>query len=228
MKKSIRISLLAIGLFIANTSFAQLNWILKNASGTSSPVESNGKYLLVNKSNNYPLKYGKRSLTSRAAGCINIVWGSSTEALGSSNFVNVVRAPGASGPIKTGEKVALRFEGGGYLNQAHQTVGVNLEWVSSNTSSVPYIWEIRGVANKVNETLNTNVEFGIYCHKNEDWLAFCERSDPGINLGWTTSCSGCKRSGFDFARDYVPYSTKIIGDVKKRTLDGENLVKWCQ
>lgn len=225
--KSVMKFLTIVIVFFSSYSFAQLNWVLKNANGTEAQIQNNDKVLLVNKSNNSPLKYGKRSTKSRALSLINIVWGATTEGLSGSNFVNIVRQPGASGPIKTGERVALRFEGGGYLKYASKTLGVNLEWASSSTSSVPYIFEIRYLENKLDQIVTTNKDIGIFCHDAGDWLAYCKRSDPGINLGWPASCSGCSRGGYDWARDYVPKSKKIIGDVKARKLDCDDLSVWC-
>jgi hypothetical protein len=221
--------LLAFGLvFLSSYSFAQLNWTLKKANGSDTQIQNNDRVLLVNNSNNSPLKYGKRSAKSRALSLINIVWGATTEGLSSSNFVNIVRQPGASGPIKTGERVALRFQEGGYLKYANKTLGVNLEWVSSNTSNVPYIFEIRYLDNKIDQIVTTNREIGVFCHEAGDWLVYCERpTDPGINLGWPASCSGCSRGGFDWTREYFPKSKKILGDVQAHKLDGEDLSRWC-
>lgn len=228
MKTVLKLSLaLALIMSISANTYGQLNWVLKNETGSIANVENNGKYLLVNQTNNSPLKYGKRSKTSKALGCINIVWGGSSEKLSSSNFVNVVRQPGKSGPIQTGERIALRLEGGGYLAYEKKTVGINLGWVSSDTKDVPYIWEIRYMGNKIGETLKTNSSFAIYCHKNDDWLVYCKRTDPGINLGWTTSCSGCSRGGYDWARDILPKVKEVIGEVKSRKPDAGDLGDWC-
>lgn len=231
MRTVIKFSLiLGFLLAVSEKTYSQLNWMLKNEAGSSANIENNGKYLLVNQTNKSPLKYGKRSWASRAAGCINIVWGGSTEKLSSSNFVNVVREPGKTGPIQTGERVALRFEGGGYLAYQDKEIGVNLAWVSSNTKSIPYIWEIRYVGNKTGEMVKTNSEFAIFCHQNNDWLGYCNRpNDPGINLGWITSCTDCVRGLGEQIQDYVvPAKMKIIiEEVKRKLADGTDLIKWC-
>lgn len=232
MKTVFQLSLIFASLIALSVeSYCQLNWILKNESGTTANVENNGKFLLVNMTNNSPLKYGKRSAASRAAGCINIVWGGSTEKMSSKNFVNVERQPGKTGPIQTGELVALRFEGGGYLAYEVKKIGVNLAWVSSNTKDVPYIWEIRTVGNKIGEKLKTNSEFGIYCHRNNDWLAYCYRKDPGINLGWTMSCTDCRRDKDDRRNDVKDEVLKeikiIIEEVKSKLVDAKDLTRWC-
>lgn len=227
MKPVVMLMVTLLGIVVPTQIFGQLNWVLKSASNNVENVANNGKYLLVNQTKNAPLKYGKRSADDRLLGCTNIVWGSRGEKLTSSNFVNIVRKPGNTGPIKTGELVAIRFEGGGFLNYEKKKIGVNLGWVSSDTKTVPYIWEIRYKENKIDAVLKTNTEFAIFCHENEDWLAYCKRSDPCINLGWISSCSGCKRSGYDWARDYLPKAKVIVGDVKKRKPDGEDLLIWC-
>ncbi|MBK9247655.1 MAG: hypothetical protein IPM69_05965 [Ignavibacteria bacterium] len=209
------------GLNIAN---AQVNWQLKKeGNGTAPATGGNEHYLLLNTSLNQGIEYGKRLVG------INLEW-SGGNVVKNKWWIVIKRQPGATGPIKTGEKVAIRFDGGGYLKWENRDAGVNLGWVSKDVAEdkIPYEWELRTSVNQMDIPLNTNTSFALFNHTNKTFLVYCKRgSTGGVNLGWSNSCEGCDYTAterlIDKAKSKIPNDVK---DILSRVKDATDLTTW--
>jgi hypothetical protein len=147
---------------------------------TAGTVTSGARTSLLDTYNNSHVKYGSRTWG------INLVWQSS-EPL---NSFDVQKAGG--GTVRYGDKVALRFEGGGFVKYGDRRFGINLTWVSSNATDKPYEWEIRGGATGTAVPKNTKVR--LFNSAANDNLVYCARP-TGINLAWAKDCSDIPTKG---------------------------------
>ncbi len=207
-----------------NIMSAQVNWQLKKeGNGTAPATGGNEHYLLLNMSLNQGIEYGKRSIG------INLDWSGGATIKGKW-WIVIKRQPGATGPIKTGEKVAIRFDGGGYLKWENRDAGVNLGWVSKDAAEdkIPYEWELRTSVNQMDIPLNTNTSFALFNHTNKTFLVYCKRGTfGGVNLGWSNSCDDCdyttKERVLDQAKGKLP---KDVQDIIGRVKDAIDLTNW--
>ena len=205
--KTVIKSLLVLSMYLGiNTAKAQLNWRIQGSSDSKEQIKlgdkkTGGRYLLLNTTvgenrRAIPLKYGDKKPG------INLIWGAHKEKISETNFVNILRKPGASGPLKTGEPIALRFEGGGFLGYGEQTFGINLEWYSSSTTNVPYEFSFYDESGEKGKIVTTNMLLAL-CHKEKDFIIYCDRP-TGINIGWDSVCKGGKQSTIQTFRNMVP------------------------
>lgn len=141
---------------------------------TAGTLTSGGKVSLFDTHNKRYVKYGKRSTG------INLEWSSSDPK------ANIELHKDGGGPIRYGDKVAIRVEGGGFLKYGDRRWGIKLLWVSSNTSSKPYEWEVRGGTAGQPVPMNTPVR--LFNTVENDNLVYCRRP-WGINLAWAKDCS---------------------------------------
>lgn len=123
----------------------------------------------------YPLRNGVigKSLTyqSRDYG-INLGW----DAANSNRTVTVERAGSDASPIRYGERIAIRVQGGGYLRYKEREYGINLVW-----SSTPvYEFELTG---PFGSQVRAATPFGIYDAEHGDYIVYGSRA-YGINLRW--------------------------------------------
>ena len=207
-----------------NVLNAQVNWQLKKEGNATAPANGgNEHYLLLSTSLNQGIEYGKRTIG------INLEWSGGNN-IKSKWWIVIKRQPSATGPIKTGEKVAIRFDGGGYLKWENREVGVNLGWVSKDAAEdkIPYEWEMRTIENKIDIALNTNTSFALFNHTNKAFLVYCKRgSVGGVNLGWSNSCSNCDYTTtervLDQAKGKLP---KDVQDILSRAKDATDLKNW--
>lgn len=163
-------------------------------------------------------KYGLRSLNEkdfihygeRKYG-INLKW------IGSNPLnINFKKESGAGTTIKTGERIAIMVEKGGYLKYKKRKWGINLVW-----SATPvYEWEIRSQNNKDGEDIsvisgnNSSGEGGqsvaLYQSTTKDFIKGCKRPEPTINLAWASDC-------YKRWRSPTAAELKKIADLAKKT-----------
>ena len=144
--------------------------ILMSGDTTQHPVTPGPGYTLRNLSIGRAVKYGERKYG------INLVWGSN----GHVGNIRLHRAALSSDPIKYGEAIAIRVDGGDYLRYGSREYGINLVW-----SKTPvYEWELRGSeAGSTGGQAKSQVRLGLYNKTHQDHVVYCER-DYGINLRW--------------------------------------------
>ena len=217
-----------LGIYLSsNISMAQLNWVIENANRSSENIKigdrkSGGKYVLKNTTVEFTsskyrevlsaiLKHGERKVG------INLVWGSMTETINNTNFINIERKPGISGPLKTGEPVALRFENGGYLSYASSNVGVDLTFkYGSGTikSEVPYQFSFFEESGEAGIIVETNIEYALKNISKGDYLIYCNRG-YGINLDWRNVCEDGEMSILNEFKNKLPLVESIAKTGKR-------------
>lgn len=175
MKTIKKISLgISFLILCVSTVYAQnpLDWQIK-ANGSGAVIEGN-KYGLWCLSENDFLKAERRDYG------VNLIWKSN-------NPINVrFERQNGDGEIKTGERVAIFFDGekGGYLYYKKREHGINLEF----SPTPKYEWEIRNAENKDDRPIAANSKVAIYSSVEEDFMRGCKRGKPVVNLAWSKDC----------------------------------------
>lgn len=154
------------------------------------------------------LKYGERRWG------INLVWSNSD-----SYSVRLEKAnPRDHRDVQIGERVALRFQGGGYVKYGERTWGINLVW-----SDTPVLeWEIR--RRDASGPVQVGTSYGIYNRRVGDYLVYCERP-TGVNLRWLKDCKARTEAGHEDENNgpitftYYAEAQVIIEGVRPYTLN---------
>jgi len=102
---------------------------------------------------------------------INLGWDSSN-----AKAVSVERAGPGNAPIRYGEHIAIRVQGGGYLRYREREYGINLVW---STTPV-YEFELTGT---YGAQVRAGTSFGLYDVEHGDYIVYGSRT-YGINLRW--------------------------------------------
>jgi hypothetical protein len=103
---------------------------------------------------------------------INLGW----DATNTTKAITVERQGSDPSPIRYGERIAIRVQGGGYLRYKEREFGINLVW-----SSTPvYEFELTGV---YGARVRAGTPFGIYDREHGDYVVYGSRT-YGINLRW--------------------------------------------
>lgn len=162
--------------FISVTLTAQKNDQWEIISSNGGEIKSGHLVTLQNRFVNESVTYGKRDMG------INLVWSRSRD-------LNTVKIENqTTTTIKTGELVAIRVEGGGYLKYESRKWGINLVW-----SDTPvYEWELKS-RDSQGSSLKANTPISIYNRKVNDAMIYCRRPGRVINLGWDKDCVGSFR-----------------------------------
>ena len=149
-----------------------LNWIITDNNGSGLDVIPGDQiYRLLNRTEERKLRYGRRSVGA------NLKWGL-REGLTNVRFERLA----GPGRIRSGDSVAIWIGGGGYLHQAFQWFGIDLEFKSTPV----YHWRIRNENGSDGSPIKTGEPVSIYS-KTMD-ASLCRLGDVnyyfGINLGW--------------------------------------------
>jgi hypothetical protein len=220
MKKTAIKIVMLLGLIIPNI-YSQTNWVIEATKDNAKEEEiklgnqkTGGKYLLKNTTVEFEFEKTKEVLSAilkhgKRRWGINLVWGTMTEKFNNSNYININRKPGATGPLKTGELVAIRVENGGYLSKKTSNAGVNLDFVSSNVieTSIPYEFAFFDQSGIEGLVVKTNIEYGLKNIIENDYLIYCGR-DYGINLDWYQNCLDGSLSMFDEFQNKISIAEK--------------------
>lgn len=194
MKKLIWLCSFLLGTMGSSGLLAQADWKIFN-NGNTEQMVSGTEYYLKAIHNSYHLRYEKREFG------INLGW--KKEAAPNFKFVRQ-----GGGKINCGDKIAIYVKGGGYVKYKKRRWGINLDW-----SETPvYEWEIRNTENKQGTPINTNSAIGIYNQVENDFMLYCVRVTPTVNLGWSKDCQGGWRipGRLNGIKDYLPYLEKAI------------------
>jgi hypothetical protein len=132
MRKIAVLTLLSFGIIVFSqiegysTGVEQnvMDWQIANV-----PIHPGQSFSIFNRSAGKYVAYGKRWWG------INLKWYDSPK----SNFI-IIRSSTSIGPIKYGERVALKEKKGGYLCYKKRSSGINLSW----SSEPVYEWRIEG------------------------------------------------------------------------------------
>jgi hypothetical protein len=187
-------SLFILLLQIGNFLHAQANWNI--VSETTQELKSNMKCRLQETTNEWFLIHQTREYG------INLGWGKTEQA-------NVFFEKNASGNIKSGDKLALFIEGGGYIKHEVRKNGIHL--VLSNTPS--YEWEIRNLDNAKGQNIKSNTSIGLFNTQLNDFLVYCYQKGFSIaNIGWISDCKKNFKLPNRFEQDkaFQAYLTKVI------------------
>lgn len=142
---------------------------LPNLEQPNVPVTSTDWYAydLYNRNEKEAIRYGSRQYG------INLRWGDP----GASDNVRFAQRPGAAGPIKAEELIAIDVKGGGFLKYQGDRWGINLGW----SATAVFEWQIvppeRGAA------ITTGSSVAIFNTVEKDFLFYDART-YGINLKW--------------------------------------------
>jgi hypothetical protein len=188
-------TMLFISIYVSSS--AQLNWLIENDKPGNELIklgnkDTGGKYLLKNSTVEFTSEKYREVLSGILKGVdrsgVNLGWGTMTEKFNGSNFVNIQRKAGYTGALKTGEPIAIRFEGQGYLMYESQTYGINLGFAGSNTvvTKIPFEFSFYDETGEKGKEVKTNKLYAL-CHKEKDFIVYCSR-DYGVNLGWWSDC----------------------------------------
>jgi hypothetical protein len=104
---------------------------------------------------------------------INLGWDTTNTA----KAVSVERQGSDQSPIRYGERIAIRVQGGGYLRYKEREYGINLVW-----SSTP-VYEFELTGGLYGARVRAGTPFGIYDTEHGDYVVYGSRT-YGINLRW--------------------------------------------
>jgi hypothetical protein len=146
---------------------AEVNVAQWQMLGTGNQVIEGSRFTLWNVVERHAVRYGEREYG------INLVWDDAAD-LGNVSFH---RRSSTTGPVKYGEQLALRVEGGGFVRYSVREWGINLSW----SSTAVHEWEITG--GQYGQPVPMRRGFGLYNRLIGDHVIYGERS-WGINLRW--------------------------------------------
>lgn len=148
-----------------------IDWtILSNKPSLTSviPEETAYSYDLFNITDSGCLVYGHRRGNN-----INLTWGDPDK----SDNIRFQRQPGAKGPIKFEELVAINVRKGGFLVYQGGRWGINLGW----SKTPKFEWKFLG--GKAGDAVPVGKGVGLYSMVEKDSLMY-EPRDWGINCKW--------------------------------------------
>ena len=148
-----------------------IDWtILSNKPSLTSviPEETAYSYDLFNITDSECLVYGYRRGNN-----INLTWGDPNK----SDNIRFQRKPGAKGPIKFEELVAINVRKGGFLVYERGRWGINLGW----SETPKFEWKLLG--GKAGDAVPVGKGIGLYNMVEKDSLMY-EPRDWGINCKW--------------------------------------------
>ena len=169
----------ATSLLLGAVVHAQGNPTVEKGYKVSAALQSDQAFDLTNIVSGSSLTYKSQG----SFGGINLGWTGSH-----GNYVTVKRQAGA-GPVKYGEPVALKVEGGGhgdFLKYEHRDHGINLSW----TKNPEYEWRIMGGTD--GQPVGAGDQIAIVNNKENDSMIFCYRVN-GAWLKWSKDCSRAER-----------------------------------
>jgi hypothetical protein len=161
---------------LTDPTFDMFNWLiiskenkLPNPSQSKEVVTAtpNHLYDLYNRNEKEAIRYGERKYG------INLVWGDPDTA----DNIRFERPAKASGPMKSGDLVAINVKKGGFLKYQKREYGINLVW-----SDTP-VFEWRLAFSAPGESIRTGVPICIFNTVAGDILFYDPRT-YGINLKW--------------------------------------------
>lgn len=124
-------------------------------------------YDLCNRAEQEAIRYGSRDYG------INLLWGDPA----AGDNIRFERQEGASGPLKSGELIAIHVKGGKFLKYGKRDYGINLGW--SDTPA--FEWKL--VLPEESQPVLTVTAIGLYNTVEKDVLFYDPRT-YGINLKW--------------------------------------------
>jgi hypothetical protein len=197
MKTFISLCLVCFILTSTSNLFAQAGWIVTQP-GKSQQMVSGTAYYLKDVEHNWHLRYEERDFG------INLGWDKE-----STPNIKFVKKGG--GKINCGDKVAIYVESNDsehYIKYESRRWGINLVW----SKEPVYEWEVRNEANEKGTPVMTNKKIGLYSSIEKDFMIYCTRSTPTINLGWSKDCEGGYRlpGSANKVKSYLPYVEKVI------------------
>jgi hypothetical protein len=136
---------------------------------------------------------------------INLGWGKTEQA-------NIFFEKNGNSSIKSGNKLALFVEGGGYIKYEVRKNGIHL--ILTNTPA--YEWEIRPLDNLRGQSIKTNTSIGLFNTQLNDFLVYCYQKEfSTANIGWMGACKKNFKLPNRFEQDkaFHAYMAKVISFV---------------
>ncbi len=148
---------------------SQFDWAILNRE--SSGLQPGVAYALYNLNHSEVLTYKEREYG------INLVWDANIDM----RNIKFLRQSSSNASLRSGERLAIHVENGGYLKYESRKYGINIVW----SKEPVYEWMLQNP--KAQGLLESFMPISIYNVAEKDYLAYCER-EYGINLKWIGDC----------------------------------------